>query len=190
MTCFGLLQSLQGWAHARENFNGLELTVGILRTSPSLSLLSPLALLGFCLPLHWGTQPAQARVFSVATERRPLVQKRAPGVEEGKTSRPPRATPVPRAWRACWEVASRHWRSRTPTRTHAQIPALRSKSGFLQTQKNFVAALVFPTFVSELCSPPPFRSGPARDSGSPPQHPVPELQNRNRLTLQRTRVAV
>lgn len=62
MTCFGLLQSLQGWAHARENFNGLELTIGILRT-PSLSLWSPLALLGFCPPLHWGTQPAQARVF-------------------------------------------------------------------------------------------------------------------------------
>lgn len=93
MTCFGLLQSLHGWAHARENFNGLELTVGIFRTSPSLSVLSPLGLLGFCPPLHWGTQPAQARVFSVATERRPLVQKLP---QEWRRGKPPGHPAPPR----------------------------------------------------------------------------------------------
>lgn len=55
------------------------------------------------------------------------------------------------------------------------------KSGFLQTQKNFVDALAFPTFVSELCSPPPFRSDPARDFGVPrPRAPAPHPLNPSR----------
>lgn len=136
-------------------------------------------MLSFLLPLqeflfssikdcHWlqATEP-------IGKVMGPQGEKHAPRVEQGKTSRPSSTTrlsrtrgkslagPLPPATRA-------HELPRLdPTPTPKLKVRLFFFFFFFQTQKNFVVSLVFPTFVSELGSPPPPRSDPRLVFGCP-----------------------